>query len=125
MCVHESFSRAANRPHSPCNGEFTVPFLLRSVVDIIEQNPSIISELIPNLCFMSCQNSAGTYCLHVHCRRQQVAQKYRYIYVKLTAGGPGSIPATTRKKVVGLERSPLSLVSTPEELLDRKVAAPV
>jgi hypothetical protein len=30
-----------------------------------------------------------------------------------------------RKKVVGLERSPLSLVSTTEELLDRKVAAPV
>jgi hypothetical protein len=28
------------------------------------------------------------------------------------------------KKVVGLERGPLSLVSTTEELLDRKVAAP-
>jgi hypothetical protein len=53
--------------------------------------------------------------------------------------GPGSIPGTTRfsegekkkekkkkrKTVVGLERSPLSLVSTTEELLDRKVAAPV
>jgi hypothetical protein len=31
----------------------------------------------------------------------------------------------TKKKVVGLERGPLSLVSTNEELLDRKVAAPV
>jgi hypothetical protein len=31
------------------------------------------------------------------------------------SGGPGSIPSTTRKKVVG----------TTEELLDRKVAAPV
>jgi hypothetical protein len=30
-----------------------------------------------------------------------------------------------RKKVVGLEQGPLSLVSTTEELLDRKVAAPV
>jgi hypothetical protein len=41
-------------------------------------------------------------------------------------GGPGSIPGTTRKKkVVGLERGPLSLVSTTEELLDRKVVAPV
>jgi hypothetical protein len=30
-----------------------------------------------------------------------------------------------KKKVVGLERGPLSLVSTTEELLDRKVAAPV
>jgi hypothetical protein len=30
-----------------------------------------------------------------------------------------------RKKVMGLERGPLSLVSTTEELLDRKVTAPV
>jgi hypothetical protein len=44
-------------------------------------------------------------------------------------GGPGSIPGTTRfseeekkkgKQVVGLERGPLSLVSTTEELLDKK-----
>jgi hypothetical protein len=42
------------------------------------------------------------------------------------SGGQGSIPGTTRKnKVVFLERVPLSLVSTTEELLDRKVAAPV
>jgi hypothetical protein len=42
------------------------------------------------------------------------------------SGGLGSIPGTTRKnKVVGLERGPLSLASTTEELLDRKVAAPV
>jgi hypothetical protein len=41
------------------------------------------------------------------------------------SGGPGSIPGTTKKKVMGLERVPLSLVSTTEELLDRKVAAPV
>jgi hypothetical protein len=41
------------------------------------------------------------------------------------SGGPGSILGTTRKKVVGLERGPLSLVSTTEELLDIKVAAPV
>jgi hypothetical protein len=33
--------------------------------------------------------------------------------------------ALPEKKVVGLERGPLSLVSTTEELLDRKVAAPV
>jgi hypothetical protein len=30
-----------------------------------------------------------------------------------------------KKTVVGLERGPLSLVNTTEELLDRKVAAPV
>jgi hypothetical protein len=45
------------------------------------------------------------------------------------SGGPGSIPGTTRfsgkRTVVGLERGPLSLVSTIEELLYRKVAAPV
>jgi hypothetical protein len=32
-------------------------------------------------------------------------------------------PALPEKKIVGLERGPLSLVSTTEELLDRKVAA--
>jgi hypothetical protein len=41
------------------------------------------------------------------------------------SGGPGSIPGTTRKKVVDLERGPLSLMNTTEELLDRKIAAPV
>jgi hypothetical protein len=51
------------------------------------------------------------------------------------SGGPGSIPGTTRfsekkkkkekKTAVGMERGPLSLVSTTEELFDRKVAAPV
>jgi hypothetical protein len=34
-------------------------------------------------------------------------------------------PPLPEKKVVGLERGSLSLVSTTEELLDRKVAAPV
>jgi hypothetical protein len=43
------------------------------------------------------------------------------------SGGPGSILGTTRKQLMSLERGPLSLVSTSttEELLDRKVAAPV
>jgi hypothetical protein len=41
------------------------------------------------------------------------------------SGGPVSIPGTTSKKIMGLERGALSLVSTTEELLDRKVAAPV
>jgi hypothetical protein len=34
-------------------------------------------------------------------------------------------PVLPEKKVVGLEWGPLSLVSTTEELLDRKVTAPV
>jgi hypothetical protein len=41
------------------------------------------------------------------------------------SGGPSLLPGTTRKKIVGLEQGPLSLVSTTEELLDIKVAAPV
>jgi hypothetical protein len=41
--------------------------------------------------------------------------------------GPGfdSRHYQKKKKVVGLERGPLSLVSTTEELPDRKVAAPI
>jgi hypothetical protein len=39
--------------------------------------------------------------------------------------GLGFDSRALQKKVLGLERSPLSLVSTTEELLDRKVAAPV
>jgi hypothetical protein len=38
---------------------------------------------------------------------------------------PGFDSRHYQKKLVGLERGPLSLVSTTEELLDRKVAAPV
>jgi hypothetical protein len=39
--------------------------------------------------------------------------------------GPGFDPRALQKKVVGLERGALSLMSTTEELLDRKVATPV
>jgi hypothetical protein len=38
---------------------------------------------------------------------------------------PGFDSRHYQKKVVSLERGPLSLVSTTEELLDRKIAAPV
>jgi hypothetical protein len=38
---------------------------------------------------------------------------------------PGFDSRHYKKKVVGLERGPLSLVSRTEEVLDRKVAAPV
>jgi hypothetical protein len=41
------------------------------------------------------------------------------------SGGPGSIPGTIRKKVVGLERGPFNLMGTTEEILDRNVAAAV
>jgi hypothetical protein len=79
----------------------------------------------------------------------QILQLYLYLYciqidrlcglvVRVLGyrfGGPGfdsqalqDFPTTKKKKgkqVVGLERGSLSLVSTTEELLDRKVAAPV
>jgi hypothetical protein len=48
-----------------------------------------------------------------------------YIYGIHLATDPEArvrFPALAEKKVVGLERDPLSLVSTTEELLDRKVA---
>jgi hypothetical protein len=38
---------------------------------------------------------------------------------------PDFLKEKEKKTVVGLERGPLSLVSTTEELLDRKVATPV
>jgi hypothetical protein len=41
------------------------------------------------------------------------------------SGGPGFDSRHYQKKIVGLGRGPLSLLSTTEELLDRKVAAPV
>jgi hypothetical protein len=39
--------------------------------------------------------------------------------------GPGFDCRALQKKVVGLKWGPLTLVSTTEELLDRKVATPV
>jgi hypothetical protein len=54
--------------------------------------------------------------------------RFRVLVVRVLGyrlGGPGSIPGTNRKKVMGLERGPLSLVCTTQELLDRKVAVPV
>jgi hypothetical protein len=51
--------------------------------------------------------------------------RYDGLLLGYRSGGPSSITGITRKKVVGLERGALSLVNTTEELLDRKVAAPV
>jgi hypothetical protein len=60
------------------------------------------------------------------CLVEGISCSERWHFLGYRSGGPGSIPGTTRKeKVVGLEWGPLSLVSTTEELLDRKVVAPV
>jgi hypothetical protein len=63
--------------------------------------------------------------LYILCRRKDRLCGLVVRVLGYRSGGPGSIPGTTKKKVVGLERGPFSLVSTAEELLDRKVAAPV
>jgi hypothetical protein len=68
--------------------------------------------------------------LYVLCRRKYRLCSLVVRVLGYRSGGPGSIPGTTRfsekkKTVVGLKRGPLNLVSTTEELLDRKVAAPV
>jgi hypothetical protein len=47
------------------------------------------------------------------------------MFLTTDPGVPGSIPGHYKKKVVDLERGPLSLINTTEELLDRKVATPV
>jgi hypothetical protein len=80
-----------------------------------------------------------TYCfIAAVCSTQKVMYYYYYFYyyhdrvcsllVRVPgyrSRGPGSIPSATRvsEQVVGLERGPLSLVSTIEELLGRKIAA--
>jgi hypothetical protein len=54
-------------------------------------------------------------------------QYYVVLWSEFLATDPEArvrFPALPEKKVVGLERGPLSLASTTEELLDRKVAAP-
>jgi hypothetical protein len=78
-----------------------------------------LEDVVP---WLNCDRKINTYCMFRDrlCGLVVRVPGYR-------SGGPGSIPGTTRikKKVAGLERGPLSLVSTTEELLDRKVAAPV
>jgi hypothetical protein len=62
--------------------------------------------------------------------------QYRYIQYDRLCGlvvrvldyryrGSGFDSRALQKQVVGLERGPLSLVSTIEELLERKVATPI
>jgi hypothetical protein len=77
----------------------------------IGHSPQLLNlEIILNTCVVICDRLCGL-----------VVRVLGY-----RSGGPGLILGTIRKKkVVGLEWGPLSLVSTTEELLDRKVAAPV
>jgi hypothetical protein len=78
------------------------------------------------------------YAIRVHIYPSYVGHEGRFcgLVVRVLgyrSGAPGSTPGPTRfagggggkENSCGLERGPLSLVSTIEELLDRKVAAPV
>jgi hypothetical protein len=56
--------------------------------------------------------------------RLRIMKSLHKIFLGYRSGGRVRFPALP-KKVVGLERGPLRLMSTTEELLDRKVAAPV
>jgi hypothetical protein len=61
-------------------------------------------------------------------RHNTHTQIYTYLYIRVLnyrSRGPGFDSRALQKKVVGLERGSLSLVSTTEKLLDRKAAAPV
>jgi hypothetical protein len=49
---YKSFSHATLSPYVADNGEFTVLNLLRSVTGITRQNHSMISEIVPNFCFL-------------------------------------------------------------------------
>jgi hypothetical protein len=53
------------------------------------------------------------------------SKKREFFLLYRVLSGYVVLPPKKRKTIVGLERCPLSLVSTTEELLDRKVAAPV
>jgi hypothetical protein len=90
-----------------------------------------------NSCYHQWFSTQSNIVLSIFCTRYKVkSDRLCGLVVRVLgyrSGGPGSIPGTTRfsrkkkdkKTVVGLERGPLSLASTTEELLDRKVAAPV
>jgi hypothetical protein len=104
-------------------------------------------RVFPNWCLSFLRNSAVTQfssrwrnqllplCQHSRVISLRAANFPRYMFrPPLWSSGQSSwlqmqgsrvrFPGTT-KKVVGLERGPLSLVSTTEELLDRKIAAAV
>jgi hypothetical protein len=66
--------------------------------------------------------------IHLQCLPLNRQNNGRFPNVLFSATDPEArvrFPALPEKNVVSLERGPLSLVSTTEELLNRKVAAPV
>jgi hypothetical protein len=138
-----------SRLESPVASPLNVYSALRQTAlfsSISLSNSRDCSKLHPVLSYTLCHGARGSIVgrgvmLHAGRSRVRVGIKPLNFYFSLPdpgrlcglvvrglgyrSGGPGSIPGTTRKNVVGLERGTLSLVSTTEELLDRKVAPPV
>jgi hypothetical protein len=87
-----------------------------------------LKHLLPALHFGPSHN-ARTVSVYLRMKRREIIKGYDYIGPPLWSSGQSSwlqiwrcrvrFPGTTRKKVVGLERGPLSLVSATEELLGR------
>jgi hypothetical protein len=87
----------------------------------------VLIKLTPEVC-LTARQETKLYHSNVHETDYLLITTIIIIVVRVLgyrSGDPGSIPGSTRTKIVGLERGALSLVSTTEELLERKVAAPV
>jgi hypothetical protein len=83
----------------------------------------LLACMAPTLTWVLPNRGLSLFCLIFKTRDRLCGLVVRVLGYR--SGGLDSIPGTTRKKVVGLERDPLRIVSTTEELLDRKIAAPV
>jgi hypothetical protein len=94
----------------------------------IEKYKKLYQEIVPTVySFVDCckaNHNLGNFVLFVDEARPPLWSSGQSSWLQIRRPGFDS-RHYQGKKVVGLELGPLSLVSTTEELLDRKVAAPV
>jgi hypothetical protein len=102
-----------------------VCFLLPFFISLLEFFQFIMTFCISEVWQLNSRNGSvkAKICWPMHSRWPPLWSSGQSSWLQIQ-GYRVRLPGTT-KKVVGLERGPLSLVSTTEELLDRKVAAPV
>jgi hypothetical protein len=80
------------------------------------------SSVVARVCISSCHKYKTHY--YYYSMGPPLWSSSQSSWLQIRRPGPGFDSwHYQKKKVVGLERGPLSLVSTTEELLDRKVAA--